>query len=240
MAKSTLKPHQTALTGAVVVAALAYLIPPIHLIFLPLQYLNTHIHELCHALMAVATGGQVDNIQVHADGSGVTGIYGGNNFLTNSAGYLGATFVGSAMLFFGRTPGKARAALGLMAVALALSTALWVRGDAIGLPVGIAWMVALGASAWFLRGMTALFVCQLVALEQCLNSVGSVYDLLKISVYTERFSDAQNMQNLTYVPAAVWALGWSAISLALVGLTVRRAWNFEPNPRSAASPKSDR
>ncbi len=222
--RTALMPHQTAILCALLVACVGYLVPPIHALFLPLQYLDTHLHEMCHALVAIATGGQPQQIEVFSNGSGVTPIAGGNVFLEASAGYLGATLIGSAMIFFGRTPERARAALFTISGFLALSMVLWVRGDLVGIGAGWFWTVALFCAGWFLRGMPALFVCQLVGIEQCFNAIGAVYELLKISVYTEAHSDAAIVASFTYIPAAVWASLWCLFSLLMVGLTVRKAW----------------
>lgn len=223
-----LAPHQTAILSAAAVALLSCVVPPIHLLLLPIQYLDTHLHEMCHALMAVATGGDPQKIMVFANGSGVTPIAGGNVFIEASAGYLGATLIGSAMIYFGRTPERARTVLTVVAAMLLVSQLVWVRGDAVGIVSGWAWAATLLCAGRFLKGMPALFVCQLVGLEQCLNSISAVYELLKISVFTEVHSDAEIVQSVTFIPAAVWASLWCLFSLLMVGLTVRKAWMQRP------------
>jgi hypothetical protein len=236
--RTNLLPHQTAIIAAILVSCVAYLVPPLHLAFLPIQYLDTHLHEMCHALMAVGTGGQPEDIIVRSNGSGETPVMGGNMFLVASAGYLGATLLGAAMIFFGSTPGRARGALLAIAACLGISMLLWVRGDAVGVAMGLFWMAALFCGGWFLHGMPALFVCQLIGFEQCLNAVGSVYELLKISVYTEVHSDATILANLTMIPAAVWATLWCLFSVVMVGFTVRKAWALkEPQASPQADPR---
>lgn len=225
MSGKVLAPHKTAIVAAALVVIASYLIPPVHLVLLPLQFLNTHFHELCHALMAVATGGNALYIKVFGDGSGVTPFMGGNVFLTASAGYIGATLVGSAAIFFGRTPERARVVLAVLASALTVSLLLWVRGDMVGVVAGWLWAIALFAAARFLRGQTAVFAVQLIGLEQCLNSIGSIYELLKISAFTDRDSDAKILASFTYIPAPAWASLWCVFSLLMVGLTVRSAWS---------------
>jgi hypothetical protein len=231
--KRLLAPHQTAILSAAGVAFLACIVPPIHLLLLPLQYLNTHLHEMCHAIMAAATGGDPLRILVFANGSGVTPIMGGNVFIEASAGYIGATLIGSAMIFFGRTPERARIVLGVVAGMLLMSQILWVRGDSVGVVSGWFWTAILFCAARFLKGTPALFVCQLVGLEQCLNAIGSVYELFKISAFTETHSDALIVQSVTFIPAVAWASLWCVFSLLMVALTVRKAW--VQRPKSPAS-----
>ena len=226
---SVLAQHQSAILVAGLVAVAACFIPPLHLVLLPLQFLNTHLHELCHALTALATGGDPQRILVYSDGSGLTPILGGNVFIEVSAGYTGATVMGAAMIYFGRTPERAKTILMGLAALLTLSMIIWVRGDAVGVGFGCFWAVALFCAGRFLKGMPVLFACQLVGLEQCLNSISSVYQLLKISAFTEAQSDAQILQGVTAIPAVVWATLWCAFSLLMVGFTVRKAWSQKDN-----------
>jgi hypothetical protein len=224
MVKTNLKDHQTALIWAIVVAALASLIPVIQIFFLPLDYLNTHIHEFCHAIVGVLTGGTVESIVVNANGSGETLILGGNLLLIAPAGYLGATALGTAIILCGSTPNRARAVLGAIAFVLSLSMIFWVRGDLVGILSGFGWIAVLIAGAVFLRGKAALFACQLIGLEQCLNSVTSIYQLLQLSVVGEVHSDASNMQTITHLPALLWATIWCGFSLLTIGFTARLIW----------------
>ena len=57
--RKSLQPHQTALLAAVAVAIMGSLVPPVRFLFIPLIYLNTHLHEMSHAIVAMITGGQV-------------------------------------------------------------------------------------------------------------------------------------------------------------------------------------
>ncbi len=215
-----------------IVSILAFFVPPLALALLPLTYLNTHLHELCHALAAMGTGGSVDWINVYGDGSGLTLVRGGSAALMSSAGYLGAAAWGAAIVFAMRTERGARWALGITGFALATSMLLFVRGDFVGIVSGLAWAVALVAAARGLRGSSLQFVAGLVGLQQGLNSLRSLLELFKITAATERFSDAQNMASLTLVPAIAWSILWGLCGLAVVGLTVRRAWSPVPEKTS--------
>jgi hypothetical protein len=218
-----LKPHQTAILCAVGVGAASTVVPFVSQFFYPVMWLNTHIHELCHALVAWATGGQVDYIKVFRDGSGVTMIGGGNNLLETSAGYNGASIIGALMIFFSRNARAARLTLRILSGALAFSMIVLVRGDLTGEISGVFWVVALWGIS-YLDGLKLVFAAQLLGLMQCLNAVQSVYTLLKISTFTEGNSDAWILQQATGIPAIAWATVWCVFSLVLVSITVHRAW----------------
>ncbi len=226
---SELRPHQSALLLAGAVTPVAWAVPVLGLALLPLQYLNTHLHELCHAIVGIGSGGDVHEILVFGDGGGVTPIYGGATVLEASAGYVGAAIGGALMILFSRHEVGARLTLRVLAGVLGLSLLLWVRGDAIGIITGIFWVAAL-AGLSLLKGRWLLFAAQFVGLQQCLSSVRSLYVLVQISAIGEGHSDAGLMQNATGVPAIVWSLVWCAISLGLLTVALRRAWQAPNHP----------
>jgi hypothetical protein len=232
-----LKPHQAALLGAFATAIVAECVPGISRWLLPVVWLNTHIHEFCHAIVAMTCGGEVDKIIVHADGNGVTLIGGGNWILQGSAGYVGASIVGALLMYFSRTPRAAANALRVLAGVLTFSMIVFVRGDAVGVASGIGWIAALFALSYFVKGNALMFVAQLVGILQCINSIQAIYILLQISAFNEGQSDASILASATHIPAMAWALSWCAFSLiAMVWMGIR-AWRAPlANSPAAARP----
>ncbi|HSI74217.1 MAG TPA: M50 family metallopeptidase [Fimbriimonas sp.] len=223
--RPNLRPHQVAILAAGIVSLLVWAIPGVQMLMLPMQYLNTHLHELGHAFAAQISGGDVDMITVLADGNGATPVTGGSMWLIGPAGYVGAAMIGAAVIWFSRTEKTAKNTLRLLAFFLALSMLLWVRGDFVGVISGIAWVGALFAASTFLHGNAILFAAQFIGLQQCLNSINAVYTLLNLSAFNDVHSDAKIMQNNTGVPAMVWAFGWCAFALVLVAISLKRAWS---------------
>jgi hypothetical protein len=208
------------------------------ILLLPLLYLNTHVHELSHAVAGLAAGGQVQEIRVFHTGAGVALVSAGGPLgmlITASAGYLGASLVGAALILFGRTPQSARNGLLAMAIALGISMVLWVRGDAIGVAAGVFWVVALAAGAKFLKGDGLIFAAQFVGVQQCLNAFRSLFDLLHLSAFSNVHSDAMILEQRSGVPALAWAAMWTIASAALLTVALRKAW-LSPAPRGG-SPK---
>jgi hypothetical protein len=226
---NALKPHQVAIAGAALLSLVLWAIPGLHFAMLPLQYLNTHLHEMCHAIVATATGGQALKIVVRPDGSGVTPILGGNTVLEASAGYIGATIIGALIMWFGRSERSARMTLRVVSVALALSVVVWVRGENastffFGIGSGIAYVLVLWAVSTWMKGPSLLFTTQFIGVQQCLNSVQSLYVLLSLSAFTETQSDAMLLQDATHVSALIWAVFWCTFSVLTVGFVLRKAW----------------
>ncbi|HVT13802.1 MAG TPA: M50 family metallopeptidase [Fimbriimonadaceae bacterium] len=226
----TLRPHQSTLVLAAVVSVVLWLVPYCGWLLLPLVYLNTHIHEMCHALIAVGTGGQVEFIRVFANGGGVTPVMGGNLTLISTAGYIGATIIGGLMIWFSRSEKGSATMLRILAVLLLISLLMWVRGDWVGLLSSVFWIAALFAIPSLLKRNQLVFAAQFLGLQQCLNSIQGLYVLLKISAYGGPDSDATNMARYTGIPAMFWALLWGAIGLGMLWVTLRSAWKSRPAP----------
>lgn len=200
------------------------MVPGLALAALPFLYLNTHLHELSHALAALATGGRVDRILVHGDGSGVALVAGGNLLLVASAGYVGSAMLGGLMIVYGNHERSARNVLWATAAALAISMLIWVRGDLIGILSGLMWIGACALAAKNLRERTLIFTVQLLGTLQCVAAFRSLFDLLQISALTETHSDAQIMAQASGIPDVVWAVSWAAISSAVLWTSLRLAW----------------
>lgn len=236
-----LKPHQNALVFAGIASLAIWAVPLLAKMTLPLVYLNTHLHELCHALMALAMGGNVQMIHVDQSGSGYTPVSapdGLASILVVSAGYVGATLIGAGMIYFGRQAKGARLAIYTVCMALAISMVLWVRSDTVGVVSGIFWVGALAVFGKWLPDNAIVFAAQFLGLQQCLNAANSLYTLLQISAFSDTHSDASIMATYTGLPPIVWAVVWCGFSFAMVGLTLRRAWG--PETARAGLPKQGR
>lgn len=228
MAKGRLRRDQSTLLWASLLAFVLWLIPPGRYVLLPLLYLNTHLHELCHALAAIGTGGEAHLIRVFASGSGVTPVTGGWLPVIASAGYVGSAVIGAGMIYFGRTEKGARATLGVLATALALSLLLFVRGDAVGILSAIVWIVVLVLATKALSAQHVEFAAQFLGVQQCLTAMQSILVLLRISNFPEAQTDARIMQDATAIPAMFWAMTWAGLSLLLLYLTLKSAWTKAP------------
>jgi hypothetical protein len=215
--------HQSALLLAGAISLILWVAPVLGFLLLPLQYLNTHLHELCHAISAVATGGEVAEIKVFAAGNGVT-LCSGSPWIVPAAGYLGAVVIGALVILFGRSERGARACLRVIAAGLAFSLVCWVRGDLVGVVSCVGWIVVLFLLSTALKERDVIFAAQFVGVQQCLMAVQSLYVLFRISAFQGQQSDAENMARYTGIPALFWAVLWGGIGLTALWLTLRLVW----------------
>lgn len=191
---------------------------------LPLIYLNTHFHELAHALAALASGGIPERILVFADGSGVTPILGGNAILVGSAGYMGTAILGSILILSGRAEKKARTALKTLSILLGLSLVLLVRGDIAGVLSALFWIPALWLLAANLKGDNIKFAVKFLGIQMSLTAFQAVLTLFEITATTDAHSDALIMQQATYIPDVAWAFAWVVFAILLTGYSLRIVW----------------
>ncbi|MCW5947236.1 MAG: M50 family metallopeptidase [Fimbriimonadales bacterium] len=206
------------------IALLIWLTPMLRPALLPLVYLNTHLHELCHGIAAVATGGVVHHIEVHGSGSGLTVTLGGWPVAISSAGYFGASLFGAVMVVMSSSQRGARTALLTLGTILTLGLVLWVRGDAIGFGSGVLWIVVLFALAKFATGNWLIFAAQFLGMTQCLAAAQSLGDLVFISTISGARSDAHNMYLETGIPPLFWAIVWILFSGIACVIAVAMAW----------------
>ncbi|MCE9557825.1 MAG: M50 family metallopeptidase [Armatimonadetes bacterium] len=219
-----MKLHQKQLLIAIFAVLILQVLPFGGIVALPFVYLNTHLHELCHALAAVATGGTPEKIVVFADGSGVTPITGGWLTVFAPAGYVGCTLIGGAMILAARTGKGAKNVFFVTAILLTLSCLLYVRGDLVGLISGWGWCAVMWLAWQKLSGEKSTLGAQFLGALQCLNSFQAFSALIQISARGSQPTDAVLMQNATGIPALVWATIWGIFSAVVLGLTLRRAW----------------
>ena len=234
-----LRSDQKILLAALFVSGLLWAIPYASIALYPLNLLNTHIHELCHALAAIGTGGEVKHIIVNADTSGLTPIHGRSVWFAASSGYVGSTIVGALMILASKTEKGARAMLWTSSVFIGLSALLFVRvrpeeaGDWYGVASGIIWTGAFALMAKKLKGDWTPFASQFIGVQLCLSSIGSFSALMAVSAEGGH-SDASIMQQQTGLPAMFWASLWLVIALAAIGFSLRAVWRQPKAERDSA------
>lgn len=199
-----------------------WFIPFAGVITYPIRLFVTFIHEIGHALAALATFGGVNKVALDWSGSGVTFTQGGLGLLISSAGYLTTTLYGSGLLLILRRERNARwAAIGTGALLL-LMTALF--GGNI-----VAWLAGLvfggGCLLLGLKGKPKLvhFCMSFLAVQCLLNAFYDLRTVLYLSAFDPAFpTDARNMSQATggFLPPVVWAAGWVLLSMVVVAGTL--------------------
>ncbi|MGE3692321.1 MAG: M50 family metallopeptidase [Novosphingobium sp.] len=201
------------------------------LLLYPFTILATWFHEMGHGLMALLMGWSFDRLAIYPDGSGVAlSLRPADTSrlataLVSAAGPLGPPLAGSMLLLASRNPKATRSALSGLAIALILTTLIWVRSL-------VGWIVlpamAIGLLAIVLRGSPKLqdFVIQLLGVQACISTYRSVDYLFSsggaIDGQIQR-SDTAAIADALLLPYWFWGAAISAIILALLAGSMRLA-----------------
>lgn len=183
----------------------------------PLKILIVLFHELSHALMTVATGGDVVSLELSADQGGQVLSRGGNRFLILSAGYLGSLLFGCVLFLLARGSSRDGWWTGLLAVLL-LVTALWIARNTFAM------VFSLGAAA--LLAVTARWGGAWLN-DQILKVVGTASmlyapaDIISDTLLRSHLrSDARMLAEEFGGFTQFWGLLWLGISVVVIAATL--------------------
>jgi hypothetical protein len=187
----------------------------------PFRVFVVFLHEISHGIAAVLTGGRIESIGLSFDEGGVCRTRGGSAFVILNAGYLGSLAWGAAFLVAGERRKSARAVIGAIGLFTLGVTLVYVR-TLFGFGYGILASVALLATAARLGPGVSELLLATIGATSALYAVWDVATDVLLRHAAE--SDAAALAQLTHVPAAAWGVAWTLVSLAVIGLVVRRLW----------------
>lgn len=191
----------------------------------PFRLLLTTVHELGHGLTALLTGGRFERFLISSNGSGLAYTSGGWRLLIVPAGYLGTALFGAGLILVGRSQRWARRALGLIGLVLLISTALYAR-TVLTFVTSLLFGIFFLGFAWRATPAWIVFFLHLLAIEAAFTSLGDLLGLIRISArfFRQGHNDALSMQQMTFIPAIVWALLWALAAAALLGWAIWTTW----------------
>jgi hypothetical protein len=172
--------------------------------------------------MTLLVGGHVNSIVIERNAAGVTSSLIPQSRvaqgLVASAGYLGASIVGCALMIAARGRKGAHAILWTIGAFMLVTLIIWMR-NVFGLAVVLIWSVALIALSRKGSGPVSSFVLSLLAVQVALNSV---FDIRVLFLLNGGHSDAETMARLFLLPAWAWASLWMLMSIGLLTWTLLR------------------
>jgi len=213
-------------------------IPLIGYLTYPLRLFATFVHEGSHVLATLLTGNSVQSLSVAADGSGVVWSQSSgwlSQLFISSAGYIGTTAFGVALLVWMRYGRSSRTALLASAGFVALMTVVFgifapifnffanvtVLSQVFTVFSGAVLAIGLAAIARYASLKWANFALAFVAVQCLANAVFDLLNLLFLSALTSEHSDAVNMANATGIPSFVWVFIWMGISVVMISIGLR-------------------
>jgi hypothetical protein len=206
-------------------------------VLLPFKLLAVMGHETGHALASLVVGGSVDRVSLRPDESGQClsripeGFFA--KTLVYSAGYVGSSMLSVVLLVLTYRFNARRKMLALACVWLGVMGVIYAR-DAFTLAFCAGMAVLFGVAAKWLPtsvvGGLNLFLASFTSLYSIMDLKD---DLWNGAVRAQ--SDAQLLANVTVVPAVVWALLWTVLSLLILAFGARVAMT-ERTPALQSTP----
>jgi hypothetical protein len=187
-----------------------------HPLLIPVKLLIVLLHEISHGLMALATGGTVQEIAIAIDETGACRTSGGNDHLIISAGYLGSMFCGGMIICASRCKNQTSLIYGMLAILLLAFGATVIQD-----PYSRKFALTAAAAALIFCLLPPSFVSALTL--RIVGTIGSLYALTDIyndtlsqsAVDYHLESDASAFAELTGVPSTTVGLVWMLIAVAL-------------------------
>jgi len=192
--------------GIAVTSVFFWLTPTLY----PLKIFVVFIHETGHALATVLTGGHVVSMVVTPWESGYVQYVGGNALLIASAGYVGSALFGGIMLFLTGRQSWAPTICAGLALLFGIVT-IWFVRNGFGVVFGLGTTVVFGVFAWKAWPGTH-YIIDVLAVTSSLYALYDLTDFLLLGART----DAVILAQITHIPAFVWAMLWSGLSLLVV------------------------
>ena len=190
----------------------------------PIKVFVVLLHEISHAMMALATGGVVDRIELNPNQGGRC-YCGGIRFLTLSAGYLGSLAWGGLMVSASQmkriNSRWVTGAVGLLVVGLTLA---YVRSQ-FGFWFGLAFGSVLVIGAVRLSVAINQGILLTLGLTSCLYAILDIKS--DVIDRPELRSDAAMLGDLTGIHTMVWGSLWIVIAV------LASAWLFQWSYRRA-------
>ena len=198
----------------------------------PVKIFVVLLHEISHAMAALATGGSIERIVLDPQQGGAAYTVGGSPFLTLSAGYLGSLLWGVlfVMLGFSRWL-RPRWIIGGIGVFVLFVTVGVVRNP-FGFFFGLLFGGALLVSGKYLSQRTNRILLLGLGLTSALYAILDIKsDILSRPGLR---SDAAMLEAMTGIPTIFWGFLWIAIALLvsawLLRWVARRMDNFQLDP----------
>ena len=191
----------------------------------PLKLLIVFFHESSHALMTIATGGQVIELEIDRMQGGHVISAGGNRFITLTAGYLGSLIWGVVIYLLAVGSKYDKAIMFCLGIIIMAVTALFVRdlfafgfGGLTGL-----FMILMGVKAPMQINDIILRVIGVTSMSYVPLDVYSD-TIARTSLRSDAFMLAEEFGGTT----VLWGTIWLLVSVVILIATLKISLKFSP------------
>lgn len=220
------------LIGSALATVGLWQLPQGNFILYPFTILATWFHELAHGLTALLVGGQFHFLDLYPNGSGVASYTIPSRLgdwapaLIAAGGPMGPPVAGAIFILAGRSAKAARVGLFLLALALLLSLALWVRAP-FGMGAVLLLALAIWATAWLVPATGRQFAIQFLGVQACVSTYQQVDYLFTRNATIggqTMVSDTGQIAQHLFFPHWFWAVVIIIFSVLLLLGSLRLAY----------------
>lgn len=176
---------------------------------LPFRLFVVMVHEVCHAAAALLTGGEVAEVRMAIDESGVTLTRGGIYPIIASAGYVGSAALGALLIYTGSLPQLQRLLL------------LAIGGTTMGMTMKY---TPAGGLDFYLGIFGGLVLVSMALKSQRTGAAGAIWLGVMLCLYSlyDFRTDLWLYTELTDAGllAQYWGMPWLAYPIALLWVLV--------------------
>ncbi|MBV6626274.1 MAG: M50 family metallopeptidase [Rivularia sp. (in: Bacteria)] len=217
------------LIGAAAVTIVLWQVPYGDYILYPFSILATWFHEMGHGLAAILLGGDFQQLQIYADGSGVA-YHSGSLFLgpigralVSAAGPMGPPIAGAILILASRSFKSASISLKILGGFLLFSVLIWVRSLFGIVAIILLGLIILGigfkGNRWF-QG----FSIQFLGVQACISTYHQLDYLFTRTAGPLGLSDTGQIQRQLFLPYWFWGGLMAVASLVLLIQSLRIAY----------------
>ncbi len=191
----------------------------------PLKLLIVFFHESSHALMTIATGGQVIELEIDRMQGGHVISAGGNRFITLTAGYLGSLIWGVVIYLLAVGSKYDKAIMFCLGIIIMVVTTLFVRDlFAFGFSglTGL-FMILMGVKAPMQINDIILRVIGVTSMSYVPLDVYSD-TIARTSLRSDAFMLAEEFGGTT----VLWGTIWLLVSVVILIATLKISLKFSP------------
>lgn len=195
-------------------------------VMIPLKILVVFLHELSHAIMTIATGGEVVSLSVSPRQGGLVMSAGGNRFLTLTAGYLGSLLIGVMLLVIALRTRADRLMMGGFGVVMLVVAAFYIR-DLFALAFTAGTGLGMLIIARFLSCEVSDLLLRVIGLT---SMIYVPYDIFSDTIARSALrSDARMLAEEFGGTTIMWGGVWLVISIVVIAWCVRRGLGPDSN-----------
>lgn len=188
----------------------------------PIKLFVVLLHESSHSMIALITGGRVEEIRINYELGGMCIVFGGNPYLIAMAGYLGSLVFGGLLFISAKYPKVSRYLCYFLALYFILITIFYIK-QLFGIIFTLSFAALLILSPSLLPAVFHSYALKVLGVISCCYVLIDIKEDLFVTSINN--SDARILAGLTGVHYLVW--GSLILMISVIVLYQLLKFNFK-------------